>query len=267
MTNVWKLINTETGELRDTESKANRDRAYRQQKAKEQREGRSRDFMNGNMQHLHEVYTVLTTPQSGYLMLLQCYVGWDNGVIVNPDKTPMTTADMQRVLQLTGTKRSTFYDFFNACLDNDIITEVDGEYAVNKRYHFRGSNDSQFSIKTYTAKVKRVYSEVKANDIGLIYRMLPFVHMSTNALCADPFERDPKKIRWFSQTELADIIGVDSRTLRRRLPEMKFDGEYVIARTKVGKEPERYTFNHSVFYRQDNEPDATLQAMFIVNPN
>lgn len=265
MTSEWAYINRSTGEVKEIQSKQTRDSAYKQRKAREQREGRKRDFTNASMRHLHEVYDVLTTPQCGYLTLLQCYIGWDDGVIVNPDKTPMTPADMQRVLQLTGTKRSTFNDFLTACIDNGIITKEGANYVVNERYHFKGAIDNQYVIKTYTAKVKRVYREVKANDIGLIYRMLPFVHMSTNALCADPFERDPKKIRWFTQKELADAIGVGAQTLRRRLPLMKFDGEYVVARIKLGNEPERYTFNPSVFYRQDNEPDDTLTAMFNAN--
>lgn len=266
MTNAWAMIHRETGEIKELDSVNNRNAGYKEKMAKDNRNGRSRDFMNGNMQYLHEVYSVLTTPQSGYLMLLQCYVGWDNGIIVNPDKTPMTTSDMQRVLQLTGSKRSTFYDFFRSCTANNIvIANEDGSYSMNERYHFKGAHKNQFVVKTYTAKIKRVYKEVKASDIGLIYRMLPYVHMSTNALCADPFEKDPKKIRWFTQEELSEAIGVDARTLRRRLPKMQFDGEYVIHRGKVGNEPERYTLNHWVFYRQDNEPEATLQAMFITN--
>lgn len=264
MSNSWAMINRETGEIKELQSTQERNRGYVEKKAKESRTGRSIGFTNANMRHLHEVYDVLTTPQCGYLTLLQSYIGWDDGVIVNPDKTPMTTADMRKVLQLTGTKESTFYDFFRACLDNGFITENDGVYAANERYHFRGSLDNQYAVKTYSTKVKRVYREVKANDIGLIYRMLPFVHMSTNALCADPFEANPRDIRWFSQRELAVAIGVDSRTLRRRLPLMKFDGEYVVARIKVGGEPERYTLNPSVFYRQDRDPDDTLQAMFSV---
>lgn len=256
------IIDLDTGALYDYVSAERRNRAYRAKMAKES--GRLHDFTNANMRHLHEVYGVLTTPQCGYLMLLQCYIGWDNGIIENPDGSPMTTEDMRNVLGLTGSKKSTFYDFFSACLDNGIIREQDGKYAINDRYHFKGALSGEASIKTYAAKLRRVYREVKANDIGLIYRMLPFVHMSTNALCADPFERDPKKIRWFTQKELADAIGVDVRTLRRRLPLMKFDGEYVIARIKIGNEPERYTFNPSVFYRQDGAPDKTLLAMFAV---
>lgn len=226
------------------------------------RTGNGPDFTAANMRNLHEVYDVLTTAQCGYLMRLQCSVNYD-GVLIKTDKATMTTADMMDVLGLKR-KRSTFYNFLNACISNDIIRESDERYTVNQRYHFRGAFGDQVVIKSYTAKIKRVYREVKAADIGLIYRMLPFVHMDTNALCANPFEKEPRKISWFSRKELAEAIGVDAATLGRRLPNMKFDGEYVIARIRVGNEPERYTFNPSVFYRLSSEPDATLQALFNV---
>lgn len=213
LNNAWKLYNTETGELKEMQSVANRNNGYKQKVAKEQRDGRSHDFTNANMTYIHEVYNVLTTAQCGYLMLLQCYVGWSDGIIVNPDKTPMTTKDMRSVLQLNR-KRSTFYDFFKACVANSVIAEnEDGTYSVNERYHFKGAFDSQFVVKAYSTKVKRVYSEVKASDIGLIYRMLPYVHMSTNALCSDPSEVNPKAIDWFTRGELAEAIGVDADTL------------------------------------------------------
>lgn len=262
--NAWAMIHRGTGEIKELQSVTARNAGYKAKKAKETREGRSLEFTNANMTHIHEVYNVLTTAQCGYLMLLQCYVGWSDGIIVKPDKTPMTTRDMRSVLQLNR-KRSTFYDFFKACVSNGVITEnEDGTYSVNERYHFKGAFDSQFVVKAYSTKVKHVYSEVKASDIGLIYRMLPYVHMSTNALCSDPGEENPKAIDWFTRGELAEAIGVDADTLGRRLKAMKFDGEYVVARIKVGAEPERYTMNPSVFYRQNNDPSDVLVAMFSV---
>ncbi|NPC93606.1 hypothetical protein HOO54_15525 [Bacillus sp. WMMC1349] len=62
---------------------------------------------------------------------------------------------------------------------------------------------------------KGLRGEVKATDIGLIYRMLPFVHYETNALCANPFENNPKRIRWFNKKELAAAIEVTPDTLGR----------------------------------------------------
>lgn len=262
-----RIIDVETGEdySQDYTLRHKRqDDAFKRKLEERTNNGRQRDFTASNMRNLHEVYSVLTTAQCGYLMLLQCYVGYDDGILVNSAKQPMTTSDMMSVLQL-GRKRQTFYDFLNACIRNDIIRKTDeGQYAVNPYYHFRGAfgSNSQYVVKSYTSKVKRVYREVKAADIGLIYRMLPFIHYETNALCDNPYEKDPTKIRWFNRKELAEVIGVNAATLGRRLPNMKFDDEYVVARIKVGKEPERYTFNPRVFYRKDSEPDSTLIALF-----
>lgn len=259
-----RVIDIETGEDRSSEytlRHRNQDDAYR--KLKEKR-GRQPDFTASNMRNLHEVYNVLTTTQCGYLMLLQCYVDYGEGTIVNSDKTPMTTNDMMSVLQLNR-KRSTFYDFLRACVEHGIIIENNDTYAVNPRYHFRGAFADQYVVKSYTTKIKRVYREVKATDIGLIYRMLPFVHYETNALCENPFETNPDKIRWFTRKTLAEAIGVSPSEISRRLPKMTFDGEYVIAQVIVGGK-RVYMFNPWVFYRKNNEPDKTLQAVFNVKP-
>jgi hypothetical protein len=257
----WALINTQTGEVKPFESNENRNAGYRKHLAKVNREGRQTDFTASNMRNLHEVYDVLTTAQCGYLMLLQCYVNYDGGMLVNSDRTPMTTNDMLTVLQLTK-KASTFYDFLNACISAEIIVKsAENNYSVNERYHFRGAFNDQYVVKSYTAKVKRVYREVKASDIGLIYRMLPHVHMDTNALCENPFEQTPEQIRWFNRKELAEAIGITPQALGARLPKMTFDGQYVIARVKLGGN-ERYMFNPWVFYRKDDTPDNTLRALF-----
>lgn len=235
--------------------------AYKAEQEREQwRKGRQPSFTVSNMKTIHEVYDVLTTAQCGYLMLLQCYVSFDGGPLVNTDKTPMNKRQMRAVLQLDKKPR-TFYDFYAACADNGIIVEQGAGYAVNERYHFKGAFNDQYVVKSYTAKIKRVYSEVKATDIGLIYRMLPYVHMETNALCANPFEKTPEQIRWFNRKELADAIGVTPQALGARLAKMTFDGQYVIARVKLGGN-ERYMFNPWVFYRQNSEPDGTLRAVF-----
>jgi hypothetical protein len=259
-----RVINMETGEdlSQDyTLRHKNQDEAFAR---KGYSEGRKHDFTASNMETLHEVYSVLTTAQCGYLMVLQCYVNYDGGTLVNPDDTLMSTAQMRKVLQLDR-KKSTFYDFLRDCIEHVIIRESGGSYSVNPRYHFRGAFGNQIVVKTYTTKLKEVYREVKAADIGLIYRMLPYVHYKTNALCDNPFEHDPLSIRWFNRKELADAIGVDPATLGRRLSKMTFGGEFVIARIKFNSTVEKYTFNPSVFYRREGKPDDTLQAMFNVN--
>ncbi|GMK47641.1 hypothetical protein PghCCS26_47710 [Paenibacillus glycanilyticus] len=229
----------------------------------EEFKGRQADFTFAAMDAISEIIDVLTTAQCGYLLVLQCYVSYTDGRLVNADKTPMATADMITALKL-GKKRQTFYDFLRQCLDNGIITRCDnGHYNVNPRYHFRGVTQNRAVVRSYTAKVKAAYREVNAADLGLMYRMLPYVHYGTNALCANPTEKDPLQIRWFNGKELADAIDIHEKSLSRSLPRMKFGDEYVIARLNVGGTM-KYVFNPNVFYRKNTAPDDTLIAMFNV---
>lgn len=230
---------------------------------REQFRGRQPDFTFAAMDAISEVTNVLTTAQCGYLLVLQCYVSYEDGRLNNGNKTPMTTSDMIDALKL-GRKRQTFYDFLRKCMESGIITKNDdGSYNVNPRYHFRGVTHNRAVIRSYTAKVKAVYREVNAADLGLMYRMLPFVHYGTNALCANPTEKYPHNIRWFNGKELADAIGIHEKSLSRSLPRMKFGDEYVIARLNVGGTM-KYVFNPNVFYRKNTAPDDTLIAMFNV---
>lgn len=240
---------------------------YDAHQAREEYKGRQRDFTFFAMEAAHEVISVLTTAQCGYLLVLQCYVDYTDGRLLKGRKQPMSTADMLSALKLTR-KRQTFYDFLAQCVGHTIILRnEDDSYSVNPRYHFRGATQNRAVIRSYTAKVREIYREVNAADLGLIYRMLAFVHYGTNALCANPFEKDAREIRWFNGKELADAIGVHEKTLSGRLSRLKFGDEYVIARLKLGKDVTKYVFNPNVFYRKDTEPDDTLIAMFNVNYN
>lgn len=225
--------------------------------------GRRVDFTFAAMEAIGEVISALTTAQCGFLAVLQCYVSYDDNTLINADKTPMDTAAMMRALKLES-KRSTFYNFLTACTANNIITEADGRYIVNPRYHFRGQARDRRVIRSYTAKIKETYkSDKQAADLGLIYRMLPFVSYETNALCSNPTERDPRKIDWFSRKELAEAIGISEAELTKRIRRLTVGDEYVIARITVGGVT-KYMFNPLVFKRNRRPVDETVQAMFHV---
>lgn len=233
--------------------------AHRDRKA---HQGRQSEFTFADMAELHDVIDALTTAQCGYLLLLQCYVGYDNGRLINAKGDAMKPGDLIDVLGLKR-KRQTFYDFLDRCLEHAIITRDEaGAYYVNPRYHFRGATGSRAVVRAYTTMVKRSYRENKASDLGLVYRMLRFVHLDTNALCANPLERDPKQVRWFNGKQLAEAIGVDEKTVTRRLPQITVDGVPIVARVKVAGEATKYVFNPNVFYRSSKEPGTLLTALF-----
>ena len=259
-------VDMETGEVvietHCVRSRKQIDAFAERQKSLNETKRKNTYFTFSMMENIQEVSNVLTTAQCGYLLLLQCYVEYNTGVLINADNTPMRTKDMIQVLQLKR-KRQTFYDFFNTCLDNGVILEVgDGKYAVNQRYHFKGVTTSNKVVRSYSAKVRQVYDEVKASDLGLIYRMLPYVHFKHNGLCANPFE-DGENTQWFSMVGLAKTVGVSREYLTRRLPKITFGNEYVIAKIRTGGET-FFMFNPMVFRRRIREPNDTEKAIFHV---
>ncbi|WP_449600311.1 hypothetical protein [Paenibacillus sp. Marseille-Q9583] len=235
---------------------------YEAFKERKEFQGRQAEFTFADMNEIHEVIDILTTAQCGYLLLLQCYVDFDNGRLINAKGDAMKPGDLLDVLGLKR-KRQTFYDFLDKCVAHSIITrDVDGSYYVNQRYHFRGATGSRAVVRTYSTMVKRSYRENKASDLGLVYRMLRFVHLDTNALCVNPLERDAKKVRWFNGKQLAEAIGVDEKTVTRRLPNITVGGVPIVARVKVSGESAKYVFNPNVFYRSSKEPSPLLTAIF-----
>lgn len=224
--------------------------------------GRQNNFTFSVMDVLHEVTRALTTAQCGYLFLLQCYVDYRHGRLLNPSGSVMSTSDMRQVLDIS---RSTFHDFLTRAVSAGfILPNDDGSCSMNERYHFRGSAPSGVSvIKSYSTKVRAIYKRVRPSDLGLIYRMLPLVHYETNTLCSNPDETVPELVRALNRKELADIIGVSVGEVSRRFPKLTVDNEYVIAKVSVGG-VESYMFNPWIFYRKASSPDVTLRRMFSV---
>jgi hypothetical protein len=255
-----KLLDTVTGEIRDLDSYTlrhrNQDEAYKRIK---DREGRKSDFTFGNMLNMPEVIAKIDDKYCGYLLYLQTFIDYE-GVLVKPnrEREPMTKNDIKDML---GLQKTAFYEFFNAMIDNEIMFEEADRYRINPLYHFKGTTDNKFVIKTFTAKVRQLYSPRNANKLGFIYKLLPFVHLETNTVCANPFEPDVEQIKELSKQEIAELTGVSEKTVYNYLRKMKLGDEYVFAEIRCGNY-RYYKLNPFIFYRKNGAPDATLREMF-----
>jgi hypothetical protein len=239
--------------------------------------GRGTKFTFARMEATKEVVKTLTTAQCGYLLMLQSYIGYQDGIIKNPDKSPMDKGDMMDVLKLRK-RKNTFYDFFNRCVENDIILIRGEAYSINERYHFKGENKGDSKVtKIYSKQIRNLNQDVKPVDLGLLYRLLPYIHLQTNTLCTNPYEDDPTKLEKLNRKQLAEIIGYDVSAISKRLLKLTINAKYAIAKVTVGGQ-ESFLVNPWVFYRlkiapTDNlvskevnydKPDATLLSIFSV---
>jgi len=267
MVRQWKMIDLDTGEVKGdfypdlqiVRSKK-QDEAYKR-KLQRQQEGRQHEFTFSDMEQMKEVISMLDEKTCGYLLYLQCFVNFDNVLVKGQSKTPMTKKDIQETLKIG---KSAFAEFFKKVTKASVLlANEDGTFSINSRYHFRGKTQNERVIKSFTSKVKELYGQVNSKDLGFLYLLLPYVHYETNILCSNPFERNVEKIEPLSQLELSEIVGSDDRTTYRKIKKLQFDGMFVLAEVRCGKE-KHYKLNPFVFYRKDGYPDTSLRADFLV---
>jgi CRP-like cAMP-binding protein len=265
--NKHLIIHAETGEIvREVDFDTcyirshTQDEAYRK-KLKATEFGRSHAFTFTNMEAIKEVIEQLDDSECGYLLYLQCFIDFDGKLVQgNRDKTPMTKQDVQETL---GISRPVFTKFWKSMTDNGIIYELEGKYFINRRFHFKGTSDNSKVIRSFTTKVRELYTQKNAKDLGFIYKLLPFVHYETNTICHNPFEAEPQRIMKMSQQDIADVTGTDRITVNRKMKRLTLGDEYLFAEVNVGK-TKCYMLNPFVFYRKNGKPDATLQTIFAI---
>jgi hypothetical protein len=218
--------------------------------------GRQREFTFGNMLNLPEVIAAIDDKYCGYLLYLQTYIDYD-GVLTGGNK-PMNRADIQKALGLAD---RAFKSFIKEMTTNGIIAEDNGKHRVNPAYHFKGATDNRHVIKTFSAKVRSLYTVKNAKKLGFIYKLLPHIHFETNTVCENPFEQDVEKVDKLSKQQIAEITGVSEKTVYTYLRRMKLGDEFVFAEIRRGN-TKYYKLNPFIFYRRTGEPDATLREIF-----
>ena len=267
---VEEYYNEETGQnLLIVDSETHYVGSYAQQEAQrrfaiQSEGGRKESFFFNGMERLDYVIEALTTAQCGYLLVLSSYIDFDGLIIRSEkDKTPMSTTDMQRVLRLTGTKQSTFYDFMDACAAHGIITESDdGRFYVTRQFHFRGKTAGDRVVKTIIAKLREMYTEVSAHDIGILYRMIPYIHIDSNMLCVNPEEKSPKHVRKLNRKQLAEVADVSPALISRATGRMTYRGKSVFAKITTATDGTYYMLNPEIFKRNDREYNVTERTIF-----
>lgn len=231
---------------------------------KQKREGRKGSFFFSVMDRMSYVSSVLTPAQCGYLLVLTSHVNFE-GLLIRSEKetTPLTQTEMQKALKLPPSKRSTFTDFLDACLNHGIIKREGTEYYVESGFHFKGKKGEDPVVRTYITQLREMYKEVGAHDVGLLYRLIPFIHVDSNILCANPNEKDARKVVKFSRKTLSEAIGVNPMTITRATTRMVYDGKSVFAKITTATDGTFYMLNPDIFRRADRDDyDARTKGIF-----
>ena len=253
---VFLLVNPLTHDIRSKEQI----NGYKRQLEKEKD---TRYFTFADMESLQEVISCLSNVHLGYLLHLQCFIDLKTGFLHTQKGKVMTKkVDIQKTLGITESTRKRLC---KALEDNSILEVVDGKYRINPKYHFKGQANDKKVIKLFTTTLKDLCKSLNPNELGFLYKLLPYVHYETNMICINPFERDPNKIKFLNIEGISEKTGMNEKKIPALITGLR---KSKIIRESVG-EDKRNTFiklNPYIFYRKSGKPDNSLKAEFASSP-
>lgn len=206
----------------------------------------------------------LTLTEAGALIRLLPYLRFKSGGRLIENGNPLKQADIQRII---GRGKRVTIDILTRLEKLGVITkETNGranEYLISVEFHTYGSvTDGARFTKLYQYYANEITQELGLNEVGLLYKILPYFHYRTFYLCANPDEGDETLIDHLTREKLAESIGHEPDTVTRLVNRLQANG--VIMSTK-SMNSVNYIVHPDVMYRQDSvdvEYTEAVRKMF-----
>lgn len=122
--------------------------------------------------------------------------------------------DKSVLFKIIGVDRKIFNKWFNKMVEENIFMYLDETYiAVMDEEYIKGTlpqiKNSHYT-KLFNNTIREIYETNKGknmNAMGLIFKMIPFIHKDTNMVCVNPKVLDESKIKYVNTVQIANELG------------------------------------------------------------
>lgn len=205
----------------------------------------------------------LSLTQAGAVIKLLPYLRFKSeGKLISNGK-PLKQTEIQRIFKRSRQQTSVLLNELETLGIIHIAKEGRSNvFYISTDYHTMGSvvEGVKFT-KLYQVKLTEVIEGLPLNDVGVLYKILPYFHYSEYYLCDNPDEDSPQEIRHLDRDELANRIGHDVDTVTRLFTKLR--GRKAILTTRAGYTT-RYLVHPDLMFRQQVETEWTrsVRKMF-----
>lgn len=249
------VVNLDTGEVKKELKENDRITSGKQREAYKRKmnvkyEGK---FVNNMDENLKRVSDKLTLSQLGLFASLFRFMDFKKKRLRhNGENLTKTT-----IPQVLGLNYHTTNKQLKGLVDNKLlIVHKEGnhnEYEINEEFVFIGKFlKKEFSTKIFTTKLTEMIEGLRLNEIGLFYRLIPYINTERSILCYNPYETDVKEINPIhTYTEIADIVGIDRSHVSKLMSRLKHrdlivflsasEDLFVVNPELVSRKPEKLT--------------------------
>lgn len=256
--------NTQTGEIAEgyTITSPDQRKAFRDRQAYVDREKGSH-WVSAYHEAIRSITQDLTLTQAGAILKLLPYLRFKSeGRLINNGK-PLKQTDIQRIFKRSRNKTSELLTELESLGVINIVKEGRSNvFYVTADFHTMGHVAAGVKFtKLYQAKLIEVTDGLPLNDVGILYKILPYFHYSEYYLCANPDEQNAQAIRHLDREQLASAIGHEPETVSRLIAKLR--GRKAILSTRSGYTT-RYLVHPDLMFRQQIETEWTrsVRKMF-----
>lgn len=142
------------------------------------------------------------------LIYIACFIG-NNGYLTDSEGI-MTKKRLKKKMNLTD---KVFYDLYNKLIDYDILIEKENKLFIKEDLFSRGKLSGLIKkendyTRIYTESIKYIYENVSSKNhamLGTFFKIIPFVHRTTNTICLNP-ESPISEIIPMTVSDLSKIV-------------------------------------------------------------
>lgn len=180
-----------------------------------------------------------------YLCTFMNYKGYLEYGSSKGENRLVTKKDMIEILKL---KNKQFYDTFNYFIENKMIIEDENFIKINNELCKKGSiGKNNGVIRMFNDAIRYVYENSSSNEhnkIGMLIKLLPYVHFNTNIICNNPDEEKEELIKPLKQKEIIELLGISKPTISSLLNIKILSGsEYAFVKFSNGSFKNIYVIN------------------------
>lgn len=193
-----------------------------------------------------EVIRDLSLTEAGALikLLLTLKVN-DNGRITTGEKALNKTD----IAKLFGRSKSNTNGIIDRLMAIDVLLYDDESkcFRINDKYHVMGNTAAnEVFTKMYTVRAREIVADLKLNEIGLLYKIIPFFHYAEYYLCVNA-NADAKHIEYMGREGLACEVGHAPETVSRLIGKLQSAGAILASGTR---NEVRYLVHPDLMFRQ-----------------
>lgn len=176
----------------------------------------------------------------------------------------MIKNDLFEVLNLS---RKETYNTIDYLVKNNLIKYDElGYIIVNENISKRGklTKKSNEIVRIFDDYIKKLYEESLPKEhkkLGLLIKLLPYVHFSLNVICENPNEEKEELIKPYNLTQITKLLGYSStQRLKKGLMDIKVKGEPVIMISKINNK-NMVVVNPKIYYKGGKSNFNAMQGI------